>query len=75
MRTKEEGKKAMREILAKLSLVQMVEAFELTNKQNGQEIPVVREVLMDELEERNAQAFESWIDSVNDSPRSFYLAV
>ncbi|NMZ71353.1 hypothetical protein SAMN05216370_0034 [Pseudomonas peli] len=74
MKTKEEGKKAMRKTLAPLSLVQLVEAFELTSKQNGPEIPVVREVLMDELEDRNVQAFEAWMDSVTDSPRSFFLA-
>lgn len=74
MQTKEEGKKAMQNRLAPLSLAQLVEAFELTNKQNAPEIPVVREVLMDELENRNAQAFEAWIDSANESPRSFFLA-
>lgn len=65
---------AMRSKVAGLSLVQLIETFELTNSQQGDEIPTVRGVLMDELEARNVEAFEAWLDTAADSPRSFYLA-
>jgi hypothetical protein len=58
-----------------LDLLLLVEAFELTNSQNGSEIPTVRGVLMDELELRNSAAFEAWLNSACDSPRSFFLTV
>lgn len=74
MKKQEQLLQAMRVKVAGLALVQLVEAFELTNNQNGAEVPTVRGVLMDELAARNGAAFDAWLDSVADSPRSFYLA-
>lgn len=75
MNKQEQLLQAMRTKVVGLALVQLVEAFELTNSQNGDEVPTVRGVLMDELEARDGAAFEAWLDSADASPRSFYLAV
>lgn len=47
--------------LARLSLAKLVEAFVLTNGDDRPEIPDVREMLMDELERRDPEAFERWM--------------
>jgi len=52
----------MRGRVAALPLAQLVEAFELTNAQAGEAVPVVRGVLMDELEARHPAAFAAWMD-------------
>jgi len=74
MNKQEQLLQVMRAKVAGLSLAQLIEAFELTNSQDGDEIPTVRGVLMDELESRDGAVFEAWLDSAAVSPRSFYLA-
>ena len=39
----------------------LCESFTLTNSKHGEEIPVVRGWIMDELENRNEEAFEAWM--------------
>lgn len=75
MQTTQTLKQNMRKPLAVLTLGQLVEVFELTDSHNSPEIPEVRGAVMDELEARNLQAFEAWIDSATNSPRSFFLTV
>lgn len=55
-----------------LSTDQLIDAFEATDSRNDAEIPVVRGWIMDELETRNAQAFEAWLEANTGSPRNFF---
>lgn len=51
----------MKALIEKQGTKQLCEAFELTNNLDTSEAPIAREALMDELEKRNPEAFESWI--------------
>jgi hypothetical protein len=54
----------------------LVELFEETDKQKmTPELGMVRGWIIDVLEQRDAQAFETWIFSgiVDDSPREFFI--
>lgn len=62
-----------REMIAGRTTESIVEMFEMTETQNTEEVPTVRGWLMDELEKRDEEAFDKWIDSEEASPRSFYL--
>lgn len=68
----------MRATVAALPLANLVEAFELTNAKQGEEVPVVRGVLMDELEARAPTAFEAWMEcsdpALMDLPSRFFTA-
>ena len=59
--------------MQEMNIENLVLSFELTELGKGQEIPMVRGWLMDELETRNPEAFEKWLDSCEDSPRKFYI--
>lgn len=50
----------------------IIEQFELTEDMSGEHVPTVRGWYMDELEKRNPDAFDQWIDSDEASPRKFY---
>lgn len=77
--TQKEGDKDMnaeakaKAMIATQSTEKLVEQFELTETINDKDIFTVRGWLMDELEARDAQAFEKWIDSNDESPRKYYL--
>lgn len=62
-----------RYLLTLRSTTELVGDFEATEKVNDPSIYMVRGWLMDELESRDAEAFESWIDSDKESPRTFYI--
>lgn len=59
--------------VAGLSLVGLLDAFDETEDRTEDEMPTVRGWLMDELERRNHDAFDAWIDSDCPSPREFFL--
>ena len=65
------------EIFSNMDTKKLCEAFELTNKKNTEEIPTVRGWIMEELEKRNPEAFNSWIDTndINkmDFPSIFFI--
>ena len=61
------------EKIRNLTTLEIIEAFEATETSNSEEIPMVRGWLMDVLEERDEQAFESYLDSAADSPRQFFI--
>lgn len=63
-----------RKMIAGLSTKTIVEQFELTETMNEPHIPTVRGWYMDELEKRNPEAFDKWMDSEEDSPRKFFAA-
>ena len=61
-----------RKLISQRSTKQLIEDFEATETNNDINISIVRGWLMDELEKRNAEAFDKWIDSFEESPRRFY---
>lgn len=67
--TKQE--KAAREMLANSTLGDLLDEWELTSNINDPEIATVRGWLMDELESRNPEAFNTWLDQ--DAPEDNQL--
>ena len=55
--------RAVSEKLKELTTSQLIEAFIMTGTNNDSNIPTVRGWIMDELERRNAEAFNAWLDS------------
>ncbi len=63
--------------LKSMSLSKLVELFELTASMNDENIPTVRGWLMDEIESRNPEGFDRWLDSDNaadEELRNYVLA-
>lgn len=52
---------------------QLITNFEITETLKGPDVPTVRGWIMDELEKRDPEAFDKWLDSYVDSPRKFFL--
>ena len=52
----------MKEMLENATLADLLDEWELTSKINDPAIPTVRGWLMDELESRNPEAFNAWLD-------------
>jgi len=50
-------------LLKSMSLEKLVESFELTSNMNDENIPTVRGWLMEEIEKRNPEGFDKWLDS------------
>lgn len=50
-------------IIKSMSTKKLIETFIETGKINDENIPTVRGWLMDELEARNPEAFDAWMDS------------
>ena len=48
--------------LSKMSTEKLVELFCLTSSMNDENIPTVRGWLMDEIEKRNPEGFDKWLD-------------
>lgn len=61
-----------RKVLTELTLDGLLRAFEGTIDNHDPVIPTVRGWIMDELEARNTNAFARWLDSTEDSPRTFF---
>lgn len=59
-------------LLSKQSIKDLIAQFELTETVNDSNVYIVRGWIMDELEKRNPEAFDKWIDSEEDSPRKFF---
>ena len=51
-----------REFISNQTLGDLLDEWELTSKINNPEISTVRGWLMDELEKRNPEAFNKWLD-------------
>lgn len=62
-----------RKLISTRSIEDLVRDFEVTEVLNTPEIPMVRGWYMDELEKRDSEAFEKWIDSDEESPRKFFI--
>lgn len=67
--TKQEQK--AREMLANSTLGDLLDEWELTSNMDDPEIATVRGWLMDELESRNLEAFDKWLDQ--DAPEDNQL--
>lgn len=57
------AEKRAREILSNEQLADLLDEWELTINNKSPEIYMVRGWLMDELESRNPEGFEKWLDS------------
>lgn len=57
------AEKKARDMISNLTLADLLDEWELTSKINNPEIYTVRGWLMDELESRNPEAFDKWLDS------------
>ena len=73
--TKQE--KQAREMLSNATLGDLLDEWELTSSINDTGIFIVRGWLMDELESRNPEAFNAWLDqddATDESLREFMTA-
>ena len=52
-----------KELISKQTLDNLLTQWELTSVMNDPHIPTVRGWLMDELEKRNPEAFNEWLDN------------
>lgn len=60
--------------LEKISTGKLVELFCLTTDMNDEYIPTVRGWIMDEIEKRNPEGFEKWLDEdADDSSLRKYI--
>lgn len=62
-----------RKMIASRTMEQLITNFEITETLNGPEVPMVRGWIMDELEKRDPEAFDKWLDAYVDSPRKYFL--
>lgn len=68
------AEKRAREILSNEQLADLLDEWELTTNINTPEIHMVRGWLMDELESRNPEGFEKWLDGdADDSTLRDYI--
>lgn len=51
-----------RETLKNASLAKLLDLWELTDTLNGPQVPTVRGWLIDEIERRNPDGFDAWLD-------------
>ena len=65
-----------RELISKQTTEELLTQWELTNVVNDENIPTVRGWLMDELEKRNPEAFNKWLDDYaeDDELRKYMIA-
>lgn len=52
----------MKEIIKERSNRQLCEIFEMTNNNNDESIPMIRGLIMDELEKRSQVNFNNWMN-------------
>jgi hypothetical protein len=68
------AEKKAREFLSNQQLADLLDEWELTTNHKSPEIYRVRDWLMDELESRNPEGFEKWLDSdADDSTLRDYI--
>lgn len=51
------------EAIKKSSTEKLLDLWEITAALNNPEVPIVRGWLMDEIESRNPEGFDAWLDS------------
>ena len=60
------------EIIAAQSTEFLVDAFDATEADHSPDSATARGWIMDELERRDAAAFDAWLEANEGSPRRFY---
>lgn len=61
-------------LFAQLSTAKLIESWELTDTNNDSNIPTVRGWIMDEMESRNPEAFNAWMEAdAHAQARAFFL--
>ena len=64
----------MKEIISYQTTADLLDEWELTSNVNTPEVAIVRGLLMDELESRNPEAFNEWLDGeAEDSTLKYYF--
>ena len=66
------AEKKARKMISMRSTENLVADFEATDAVNDPDIYVVRGWIMDELNSRNPEAFDRWMDAYAESPREFF---
>ena len=66
------AEKTARQTITAQTTSQLLDLFDLTEIMNNKNIPTVRGWIMDELEKRNPEAFDAWMDSEDNTPRRFF---
>jgi hypothetical protein len=67
------NEKKIKQLLASQSTKRLVDLFEASDEVKDEDVYTVRGWLLDELEIRDKEAFESFLDSNEISPRKFFL--
>lgn len=69
--------KKAREMIARQSTENLLDQWELTEAMEGPEVPMMRGWYMDELEKRNPEAFDKWLeeDAEDASLRKYMMEV
>jgi len=63
-----------RNMLNKHTTEGLIQLFEETNNNRvTEDVAMVRGWIMDVLEARDVEKFDAWLDSIQDSPRAFFL--
>ena len=67
------NEKKIKQLLASQSTKRLVDLFEASDEVKDEDVYTVRGWLLDELEIRDKEAFELFLDSNESSPRKFFL--
>lgn len=62
-----------RKLIAARNIENLIADFEATETNKDPHIYIARGWIMDELQKRDAEAFDAWIESEEESPRKFYI--
>jgi len=74
MNTNEATQAKLTALYARVTLDTLIESFEATDSMHNPEIPTVRGWMMDEMERRNPEAFETWMMDEKCPPaRQYFL--
>ena len=60
-------KQTMRKMISEYNTEKLIDLWEETNNRKDNAIDIVRGIIMDELESRNAEAFNNWMDNIYDA--------
>lgn len=71
--TREQINQKARRMLEGRSMSQLLNDWDILDEMPiNEEVAIARGWLMDELERRDAKAFDAWIDDYDESPRKYF---